>query len=84
MQFSTITWLIVGALVGFFAGGNLRQSVREMALSIILGMVGAMAAGWAFLHCMPATTPGLDLCAIGAAAIGGAVASKIYRTVAVG
>ncbi len=86
MDFTTIAWLIVGAIAGGMVGKILKRTFWGAVGDAVIGMAGGFAGAWLWTHAIH-TTEGFDWLGFGwfkalaAAAAGGIVLVVAWRIV---
>ncbi len=76
---SIIGWIILGLLAGFIASKIVNRTGEGVFLDIVLGIVGAMAGGFAFSLIGTAGVTGFNLWSLFVAVIGAVLVLGIYH-----
>lgn len=81
MKVELLSWLIVGALAGWFASKIMRTDAEQGALlNIVLGIIGAFVGGFAMNLFGATGVTGFNLYSILVAILGSVIVIGIART----
>ena len=78
---SFVVWFALGALAGIFARTPLRRPGKSVLLDVILGVAGAVLAGWFFNTYRGVEASRLNPNSLPLALLGAVVILKLYHTV---
>ena len=79
---SVLAWIVLGLIAGFIASNILNRSGQGLLLDIVLGIVGAVVAGFLFSAIGATGITGFNLWSILVAIAGAVVVLWIYHAVA--
>ncbi|MBF0282839.1 MAG: GlsB/YeaQ/YmgE family stress response membrane protein [Magnetococcales bacterium] len=78
---SILLWVVLGLVAGFIASRIVNGTGRDVALNIVIGIVGAVFGGWLFNAFGMAGVVGFDLYSLLVAVVGAVVLLVIYHAV---
>ena len=76
-----IAWLILGLVAGFIGSKIVNKSGEGFFLDIILGIVGAVVAGWLFSFFGAHGVTGLNIYSLVVAVLGAIVVLVVYHAI---
>ena len=76
-----VTWIILGLVVGFVSSKLANQQGNGLLLDTLLGIVGAVVAGWLFNRIGLSGVTRMDLYSVLVAVIGALAALVVYHLV---
>lgn len=78
---SLLAWVVLGLVAGFLASKLVNKSGQGIVLDIVLGVVGAIAGGWAFRVLGMSGVTGLNLYSLMVAVLGAVLLLVAYHAV---
>ena len=76
-----ITWILLGLIAGFIGSKLINRTGEGFFLDIVLGIVGAVAGGWAFHFFGFAGVTGFNLYSMAVAVVGSMLVLIVYHII---
>jgi len=78
---SFLAWIVLGLIAGFIGSKIVNKAGEGLILDIILGVVGAVVAGWLFNQFGASGVSGLNLYSLAVAVVGAIVVLVVFHAI---